>query len=77
MGRTLTDLCPVTALLQYMAILPQSEGPLFVTEDIDQGIVYQQSESSIGEGRHRCNKGYKGHSFHVGAATTAAAMKAP
>ena len=33
LGRTNADLCPVTAILAYVALRPQLEGPLFVFQD--------------------------------------------
>ena len=33
LGRTSTSLCPVTAILRYLAIFPSERGPLFITED--------------------------------------------
>ena len=35
LGQTNADLCPVTAILAYVALRPQLEGPLFVFQDGD------------------------------------------
>jgi hypothetical protein len=33
LGRTQTDLCPVVAILAYIAVRPTVSGPLFVFKD--------------------------------------------
>jgi len=74
LGRTQADLCPVAAILAYIAIRPTVSGPLFVFKDgsyltRDRLIVYTHRVlSSAG----MATKGYSGHSFRIGAATTAA-----
>lgn len=74
LGRTQRDLCPVSAILAYIACRPSVEGPLFIfkdgsflTRDKFVGAVKQ------GLGATGTNtRGYSGHSFRIGAATTAA-----
>ena len=74
LGRTGRDLCPVTALLAFIAIRPEVNGPLFVFKDgsfltRDRLVAHvRQSLSAAGID----TKGYSGHSFRIGAATTAA-----
>lgn len=73
LGRANNELCPVTALLNYLAIRPTRDGPLFGMEDgrflskdllrVCQALSNQGVDSSL------C----RGHSFRVGVATTAAA----
>ena len=72
-GRTQTDLCPVTA---YIAVRPAVNGPLFVFKDgsfltrdrlvaaIRRALSYAGINTS----------GFSGHSFRIGAATTAAVV---
>ena len=71
LGQTDKDLCPVGALLAFMAVRPAGQGPLFVYVD---GTPLTRVETV------RCTlqqsgispAGYSGHSFRIGAATTAA-----
>lgn len=68
------DLCPVAALLAYIAIRGDRPGPLFVFEDeryLTQALLTQhlrQAISRIGLDP----RSYAGHSLRIGAATTAA-----
>ena len=72
-GRTGGDICPVAALLSYLVCRP---GPLFIKSD---GRPLTRKFCRVGEGRfggRQCNvdqQKYCGHSFRIGAATTAAA----
>ena len=69
-------LCPVFAMLGYLAIQPLTQGPLFLFKDgstlsrpkLVQSLL--QVLSSVGVD---CSS-YSGHSFQIGAATTAARM---
>ena len=74
-GRTRTSLCPVAAVLSYLAARGMSDGPLFQFQDgralTRQRFVYQVREGLRMAGIDQ-NK-YCGHSFRIGAATTAAA----
>ena len=68
------SICPVTAILQYLAIRPPTEGPLFITEQ-GSPLTKQLFIRRIREALHQANidsSHYKGHSFRIGAATTAA-----
>ena len=70
------SLCPVSSMMRYLAILPSEPGPLFLFRDgstLPRTKLIQwlrQALSSIGVD---CS-GYSGHSFRIGAATTAARM---
>lgn len=73
-GSTGDDLCPVAALAAYLAIRGQSQGPLFrfanlapLTKDKFTSTIRKALES-IGLDP----TSYAGHSFRIGAATTAA-----
>ena len=75
LGRTDNCLCPVSALLSYLAILGNSPGPLFhwqnktplskpkFVEHVRQALLSANLPAHL----------YAGHSFRIGAATTAAA----
>ena len=73
-GRTGNTLCPVAAVLAYLAIRPQLPGPLFIFRDgsyltRDRLVVHLRAglrQAGIDPSR------YSGHSFRIGAATTAA-----
>ena len=74
LGRTYADVCPVTAILAFMEVRPPISGPLFVFQDgsylTQEKLVscVRQALSAAGMD----SKGYSGHSFQIGAATTAA-----
>ena len=76
LARTNSDLCPVTALLNYLAARPPTDGPMFVFEDGSylsrNKLVQSLNRSLIAAGIDP--QYYKGHSFRIGAATTAATM---
>ena len=74
-GRTNNDLCPVAAMLTYLSVRGFDRGPLFKTE---QGLPLTRAKlvallktalTAAGIDPTR----YSGHSFRIGAATTAAA----
>ena len=73
-GKTGNRLCPVTAVLSYMASRGSAPGPLFLQED----GRYLTRESFVSGVREALGvaglvaKDYAGHSFRIGAATTAA-----
>ena len=67
-------LCPVAAVLAYLAIRPQAPGPLFVFKD-GSYLTREHLMAHLCVGL--CQAGleadrYSGHSFRIGAATTAA-----
>ena len=60
-------MCPVKALLSYLAVRGNSDGPLFKYSDgsyLTQQRLVETVQDAI--------KKYCGHSFRIGAATTAA-----
>ena len=75
LGKTDNDLCPVTALLAYLAIRGSGPGFLFLFSDrrplTKQRFIQRvrQALSAIGVDSSQ----YAGHSFRIGAATTASA----
>ena len=73
-GKTQGDLCPVSAILAYIGIRPPVRGPLFVYRD---GSFLTRDKLIGALKQALCTagmdtKGYSGHSFRIGAATTAA-----
>ena len=74
LGRTGDILCPVVSLLAYLAMRPPSPGPLFIFMDgtplsrarLVTHVREALSQAGIDTAR------YSGHSFRIGAATTAA-----
>ena len=79
LGRTNTDLCPVVAMLNYMVARPSAQGPLFVHHD-GSPLLKQQFIAGVKRALGKAGidpSGYSGHSFRIGAATTAAAAGVP
>ena len=79
LGRNDTLLCPVTAVLRYLAVRTEAVGPLFVWEDNspltrDQFVRrVKKALQSVGADAS-C---YSGHSFGIGAVTAAAMAGVP
>ncbi len=78
-GRTNTDLCPVAAGLAYMAARGSAPGPLFKFHDgkfLTRDNLVKAVRSALSaagvEAAH-----YSGHSFRIGAATTAFGQGVP
>ena len=78
-GATNQSMSPVTALLGYLAIRPKRLGPLFIFQDgstlLRERLVsfLRQVLSDVGVSTAQ----YSGHSFRIGAATTAAKLGVP
>ena len=79
MGKTNTPLCPVAAILNYLVARPPGEGPLLVhsnssplTRDQFVRMVKHALEAAGID-----SSSYSGHSFRIGAASTAAAAGVP
>lgn len=74
-GRTGTDLCPVAALLDYLQARGTSPGPLFCFADgrpLTRQLFVVLVRDALKKAGIDQSK-YCGHSFRIGAATTAAA----
>lgn len=75
LGKTNNELCPVTALTTYLAVRGGSPGPFFRFRDerpLTRESFVARVRSLISEaGLNPCD--YAGHSFRIGAASTAAA----
>ena len=76
-GRTGGDLCPIAAILSYMALRGPGEGPLFRFQN-GSPLTRQKLVNKLREVLQRvgidCSK-YSAYSFRIGAATTAAAKE--
>ena len=74
LGKTATDLCPVKAMLNYLLVRSDGAGPLFKFQD-GRFLTRQRLVNSIREALQAAGidqTKYCGHSFRIGAATTAA-----
>ena len=73
-GRTNNELCPIAAMTAYLAIRGGSEGPLFRFENgrslTRERFVAKVREALAAAGINHTK--YAGHSFRIGAASTAA-----
>ena len=79
MGRSNTALCPVMAILNYMAARSTGDGPLLVHRD-GSPLTRDQFVRSVKRALTAANidaSAYSGHSFRIGAATAAAAAGIP
>jgi integrase len=75
LGWTLNAICPLSAMLQYLAVRPAGDGPLFVTDrgaPLTKSTFMAKITECLGQTGIDASR-YKGHSFRIGAATTAAA----
>ena len=73
-GKTGSDLCPVSAVLAYLAVRGKKEGPLFTYHD-GRYLTCQRLVAEVRDALERAGldqSRYCGHSFRIGAATTAA-----
>ena len=74
-GRTGDDICPVAALLQFLAIRGKHPGPLFMCSNgrpLTKGKFVAEVRAALTRANIPASE-YAGHSFRIGAATTAAA----
>lgn len=74
-GSTGDDICPVSALLRYLQARGKHPGPLFMEENgqpLTKAKFISGIRAALTEARLPA-KDYAGHSFRIGAATTAAA----
>ena len=73
-GKTSDDLCPVTALLSYLALRGVEPDHCFVGSQ----EPHCQNSEHVWDGLKKAQlpaSDYAGHSFHIGSATTAAVMR--
>ena len=74
LGRTKDILCPVSALLAYLALRPRTPGPLFLLQS-GQPLSKESLLAPIRQALSSCGLEvslFNGHSFRIGAATAAA-----
>ena len=74
LGNTGGPLCPVAAMLGYLACRPATLGPLFIFRD-GSPLSRPRLVQALRQALHMAgtsDAGYSGHSFRIGAATTAA-----
>ena len=73
LGHTGDYLCPVAAILAYLAVRPMKPGPLLVFQDgspLSRQQLIAHLRSALSEADINTT-GFSGHSFRMGAATTA------
>ena len=69
-----SDVCPVDALLQYLTVRNSSPGPLFILQSgtpLTRTYLVTHLQSALQQAGLDQSQ-YNGHSFRIGAATTAA-----
>ena len=70
-----TTICPVSALLDFLAVRGDAPGPLFIFPDgspLRRGVFVHHVQSSLAASG-LTSSNFNGHSFRIGAATTASA----
>ena len=78
-GRTDTLICPVAALLSYLVVRGSGEGPLFMLQGgqhLSRSLLVCHMRKALSAAGLN-PENYAGHSFRIGAATTAAACGVP
>ena len=74
LGATHTEICPVRALIQFLAVRSPDPGPLFLTHTgipLTRAVLVKELQSALEKVGIPPSQ-YNGHSFRIGAATTAA-----
>ncbi len=74
-GRVASDICPVAAMLAYLLVRGHQSGPLFLFRD-GRFLTRQRLVVAVRDALRLAGVDaslYAGHSFRIGAATTAAA----
>ena len=78
-GATGTNQCPVAAILAYLAIRPNTPGPIFLFErgiPLLRPALVEAVRQALGSSGVDISR-FCGHSFRIGAATTAALVGMP
>ena len=70
LGKTGTELCPVAAVSAYLAVRGSKQGPFF---QLASGTPLSRLRIALKSSGFDASH-YSGHSFHIGAATTAASI---
>ena len=79
LGKTESVLCPVTSLLSYLVVRGTDGGPLFRFKDgrpLTRPLLVTALRKALSSAGFK-PESYAGHSFRIGAATTAAACGVP
>lgn len=79
LGRGAGPICPVKAILGYIARRGQAPGPLFIWQDgtaLSRAQLVEEVRKAL-QGHGLDLQRFNGHSFRIGAATTAAACGFP
>ena len=78
LGKTDSQICPIAAILTYLHLRGQENGPMFIFKD---GVLLARDKFSRLVNQTVKNAGWQGnfstHSFRVGAASTAVALDVP
>ena len=72
-------MCPVVAILAFLAMRGQDDAPLFRKKDgipLSQQMLVLMVKSTLSKAGIHCTR-YSGHSFRIGVATTALARSIP
>ena len=75
LGSTGANICPVQAIIQYIAVRSPNPGPLFVTQEGSPPLTHAMLVTRLHTALQQAgipSGQYSGHSFRIGAATTAA-----
>ena len=78
-GKTDSHICPVSAMLNYLSIRPSTTGPLFIYasgRSLSKSLLISETRQLLAKGGLR-EEEFAGHSFRIGAATSAAAANTP
>ena len=78
LGTTGDELCPVSALFNFLKMRGGAPGPLFVFKDghpLTRPVFVSRVRAALSSLGYSNPKQFSGHSFRAGAATTAAAMR--
>ncbi len=76
LGRTHTPICPVSAILRYAPLQGSTYGPLFLFQDgstLSRQLLIQEVRLALRHTSYDVSR-FNGHSFRIGAATTAASQ---
>ncbi len=76
-GQSFTDICPVQRMVTYLATRGPSQGPLFMHKDgqpLSRSSLVRKVRSALTQAGVDAST-YSGHSFRIGAASTAAAKE--
>lgn len=74
-GKTGGSICPITAMMEYLLYRGVSQGPLFILQDgspLSRTTLVTWLKQTVSRAGMDASR-FSGHSFRIGAATTAAA----